>query len=362
MPVSANSTPFTDISSSLYYDAIEYVYNEGIMNGTTSTTFEPNSTVNRAMAVTILYRISGSTAKWDPDDFTDVPSGAYYYYAVGWAQAYGIVNGVTETTFCPTDTVTIQQFVTFLYRYATEYEYMSYNLVSEDLVDLLTGSYAPSNYAKESVNWAMNCGILPSTTNSLNPRSNINRGLCAEYLHRFMTLAFGDAKAFAMSSLSISTTDEICEIMCDMGYDATYKYDLYRNAMKFAFYNSTVIYTHSHGGDSCIQLKDGYLYATQIDEDQMSDVDLVYVSACQAGGTFANALYYIGGANAVVGFTENISATTDTNGIHYFNKQFFTYLNLGYSLTKAKTYALRDIENEYGAYSGADSIEIYGYY
>lgn len=332
------------------------------MNGVTTTTFEPNTTVNRAMVVTILYRISGSTAQYDPEGFTDVPEGKYYYYPVGWAQAYGIVNGVTETTFCPTDPVTVQQLITFLYRYATEYGYESYTLVSSTLVNNLTGSYAPSNFAKEALNWAMNCGILPSGVNSFNPRAQVTRGLCADYLHKFLTLAFGDGKAFAMSSLSIGRTSEICSIMCDMGYDATYKYDLTRTAMQFAFYNSDIVFSHSHGGDTCISLKDGYLYASQIAEDEMYGVDLVYISACEAGGTFAYTLYYTGGANAVVGFTENVAATNNSNGIHYFNRQFFYYINNGCSLETARTYALRDLYREEHAYSGADSIEIYGSY
>lgn len=281
LPVSANSTPFTDISSSPYADAIEYVYNEGIMNGITSTTFQPSTLINRAMVVTILYRISGSTSKWAPDDFTDVPSGSYYYYAVGWAQVYGIVNGVTETTFCPNDYVTVQQLMTFLYRYVTEYERMSYTLVSDSLVDCLTGSYVPSSYALEPINWAMNCGILAASSNCINPRSHVTRGLCADYLHRFLTLAFGDGKALTIpdEKLSPGYIVEICESMNAMGYDAEYRYEINKIPLQFAFYNSSILYFHTHGESEGKKIRayDAWLSGYELDTDKLPYADLIYI-------------------------------------------------------------------------------------
>ncbi len=94
--------PFTDISPSDWcYDAVKYVYRNGLMNGTSNTTFTPNRTTTRGMIVAILYRLEGSPAA-GLSNFTDVSPAAYYASAVAWASANGIVNGYNDATFRPT--------------------------------------------------------------------------------------------------------------------------------------------------------------------------------------------------------------------------------------------------------------------
>lgn len=97
--------PFTDVPSSAWYaEAARYVYENGMMNGTSSSLFEPNGITSRAMIVTVLHRLEGG-----PDatasDFTDASSNMYYADAVAWAQANGIVNGTSATTFSPNDPI-----------------------------------------------------------------------------------------------------------------------------------------------------------------------------------------------------------------------------------------------------------------
>ena len=109
-PVSA--TQYTDVTKSAhgsYYEAIYWATDNGFMNGTSATTFEPNSMVNRAMLVTVLYRHAGSPSVSGTTPFTDVLSGSYYYDAVRWGYANGITDGVTATTFEPGSTVTSEQ-------------------------------------------------------------------------------------------------------------------------------------------------------------------------------------------------------------------------------------------------------------
>ena len=85
-----------------YYDAVEYLYNNGIMNGTTDTLFSPNAELTRAMVVTILYRVQGKPAVSTSGTFKDVPAGRYYTEAVEWAAANNIVKGFTDGTFSRT--------------------------------------------------------------------------------------------------------------------------------------------------------------------------------------------------------------------------------------------------------------------
>ena len=109
-PVSAKR--FDDVSLGLlsrdFFDAINYISDNGIMNGTDPTHFSPFLNITRGMFVTVLYRYSGSSERY-PSNFTDVASNDYYYYSVGWASHYGIVNGVTPTPFEPESIITKEQ-------------------------------------------------------------------------------------------------------------------------------------------------------------------------------------------------------------------------------------------------------------
>lgn len=88
---------FSDVPNGAWYaDAVDYVYEHGIMNGTSATTFSPNTPMTRAMLVTVLHRAAGSPSAATGTAFSDVPSGAYYMGAVAWASANGIVTGYPQ--------------------------------------------------------------------------------------------------------------------------------------------------------------------------------------------------------------------------------------------------------------------------
>ena len=110
-------TPFTDIDQSAWYhDGVHYMIENGMMNGVGDGMFEPNGSVTRAMLVTILYRQASSPKVTGDNPFEDVAPGKYYTDAVIWAFQNGIVNGTTPTTFEPEEPVTREQIATILYR------------------------------------------------------------------------------------------------------------------------------------------------------------------------------------------------------------------------------------------------------
>ena len=112
----STTCPFTDVSStSYYYKAVLWAYENGITLGTSDTAFSPNATVTRAQVVTFLCRAMNGTAS-GTNPFSDVADSAYYYSAVLWAVANSITNGTTATTFSPNATCTRAQIVTFLCR------------------------------------------------------------------------------------------------------------------------------------------------------------------------------------------------------------------------------------------------------
>lgn len=115
-PVST-ANPFADVDSGAYYfKAVLWALEKGITGGTSATAFNPNGAVTRAQIVTFQYRAAGSPAVTTANSFGDVPSGAYYANAILWAVEKAVTNGTTATTFSPNTNCTRGQIVTFLYR------------------------------------------------------------------------------------------------------------------------------------------------------------------------------------------------------------------------------------------------------
>lgn len=111
--------PFVDVSASdYYYDAVLWAVENGVTNGTSATTFGPDMAVSRAQMVTFLWRAHGSPKATGTNPFTDVSTSDYYYDAVLWAVANGVTNGTSDTTFSPDTAVTRSQAVTFQWRAA----------------------------------------------------------------------------------------------------------------------------------------------------------------------------------------------------------------------------------------------------
>ncbi|MCI7473900.1 MAG: beta-N-acetylglucosaminidase domain-containing protein, partial [Clostridiales bacterium] len=151
-------TPFTDVKADeWFYEAVKYVCDNKLMDGTSSTTFAPLMITNRAMIVTILWRLEGQPKAEATLSFTDVESGVWYTDAVNWAASKGIVKGYSDTVFAPNDTVTREQLATILYRYA---ESKGYDVSAKgDLTTFADGANT-SSWAAEAMEWAVGSGLL----------------------------------------------------------------------------------------------------------------------------------------------------------------------------------------------------------
>ena len=166
--------PFTDVKSGdWFYDAVAYVYANGLMDGTSATTFEPNANMTRAMVWAILARIDGET----------VTGAAWATDARAWAMAEGVSDGTD-----PNGLVTREQFATMLYRYAVA---KGYDVSIGESTNIL--SYADfdkiSEYAVPAMQWACGSGIVTGVTDStLAPQGTATRAQCAAMLMRFVEL------------------------------------------------------------------------------------------------------------------------------------------------------------------------------
>ena len=147
--------PFTDLGEDWYKEAVKYVYTEHLFNGTTVNSFNPQGTMTRAMAVTVLYRLAGEPKVEGETAFTDLTKD-WYKDAVAWASQMGITTGTTATTFSPYGEVTLQQFVTFLSRYAVKEKGLELPEAKADAYE--GGPCAP--WAEAPMTWAVSQGLL----------------------------------------------------------------------------------------------------------------------------------------------------------------------------------------------------------
>ena len=120
---SGGSFPFTDVAESRWsYPYIREMYEAGVIDGMTPTTFEPAGNVTRAQFVKMLALLqSADVSAYASGPFTDVPGDAWYARDDNWAAANAIVNGTSETTFDPNAAISRQDMAVMLYRYAQQY-------------------------------------------------------------------------------------------------------------------------------------------------------------------------------------------------------------------------------------------------
>ena len=181
----SSSLPFTDVSvNDWFYDAVAYVYDNGLMDGTAGTAFSPLMTSNRAMVVTILWRLAGSPEPEAAPSFSDVTADSWYTDAVAWASENGIVKGYSDTVFAPDDTVTREQLATILYRYVqhTGGGFQGAWAFPLDYAD----ADQVSDWAYEAMCWCTMKGIINGVGgNALNPQGSATRAEVAQILMNF---------------------------------------------------------------------------------------------------------------------------------------------------------------------------------
>ena len=187
-PSTGFENPFTDVSESdWFFNDVKFVYQNGLMNGTSATTFSPEGTTSRGMIVTILWRMAGSP---DMEDkiwgypFADVDATAYYGTAVYWARLNGIAGGYDDATFGPNAPINREQMAVMMYRYA---QYMGYDTTQGGMAIREYADYGQvSSYALEAMDWANATGIVTGTSEStLSPQGQATRAQAAAMFTRF---------------------------------------------------------------------------------------------------------------------------------------------------------------------------------
>ncbi len=188
--IAADGLPFKDVKADAwFYDAVSFVYNNGIMNGTSDDTFSPNAKTNRAMVVTVLYRLENEPEINVISPFKDLKQ-SWYIPAVNWAYENEIVKGMSETTFSPTGNITREQMATILFRYS---QYKGYDTSASNDLKAYTDAGKVSSWALEAMKWANGTGLITGMTiDTLVPGGASTRAQLATILQRFIDFAGTD--------------------------------------------------------------------------------------------------------------------------------------------------------------------------
>lgn len=165
----ADASKFRDVAASdWYFDAVQYVLEKGLMNGTSDWTFAPNDATTRGMIVTILARVEGVNTNGNP------------WYAAG--QKWAMDNGISDGTNMP-GVITREQLATILYRYAKQ---KGYDVSKSAALTGFSDADKVSGYAFDAMQWAVAEGLLQGSNGKLDPQGSATRAQVATILMRFM--------------------------------------------------------------------------------------------------------------------------------------------------------------------------------
>ena len=183
--------PFVDVAEGDWYEsAVEYAYEGGLFSGTSADAFSPNLPMNRAMLVTVMYRLAGSPSdqlSQAQASFVDVPAESWYASYVRWGAAQGIASGTGADTFSPEESVTRQQLLVMLHSFARQY--LGLTLTGEADLSAYGDGGQTASWAREAVSWAVANGLItPSAEGTLRPGDSASRAEVAAMLMKFDSL------------------------------------------------------------------------------------------------------------------------------------------------------------------------------
>lgn len=183
MTITAKFSGYTDVKKTdWYYDAVNYVNENGIMTGYSETQFAPNDKLSRAQACQVIYNIADANEQATEAIFSDVPLGQWYTNAISWASKNGVVSGYGNNLFGPDDAITREQMAAILYRYSGAPSVETNNLGN------YTDANQISNWATDALNWCVENKIMVGNGNgTMTPNKIISRAEVATIMMNYFT-------------------------------------------------------------------------------------------------------------------------------------------------------------------------------
>lgn len=185
MTITAKFSGYTDVNKTdWYYDAVNYVNNNGIMTGYSETKFAPNDKLSRAQACQVIYNIADADEQATEAIFSDVALDQWYTNAISWASKNDVVSGYGNNLFGPNDAITREQMAAILYRYVGAPSVETDNLAN------YTDAHQISDWATDALNWCVENKIMVGNGNgTMTPNKVITRAEVATIMMNFMNMA-----------------------------------------------------------------------------------------------------------------------------------------------------------------------------
>lgn len=193
---SSSFASFNDVSrEDWYYDAVNYVSENQILNGTDEGNFSPKKNMTRAMAVQALYNMENTPDIVGANKFKDVVEGKWYEKAIIWSVENNIVNGVSDDEFAPESYITKEQLITILHKYA-EYKGLDVSVGEDTNILSYDDVFEVSEYALPAMQWSCGMGIIVGDNGNLMPKKELNRAEVATIFKNFVTAYSSSKKAW----------------------------------------------------------------------------------------------------------------------------------------------------------------------
>ena len=178
---------FSDINTHWANNSIKFLADRGIINGMSDTEFAPNNNITRAEFITLLAKLDSiNENKYKTENFTDVPSNAWFNPYVDWASKTGITSGTSNATFAPNNNITREQMAVMIERFC---EYKQFSLNNSKEVINFTDSSDISSYAQNAVTKVQQAGIINGRTDgSFAPKDNATRAEAAQIIYTMLTI------------------------------------------------------------------------------------------------------------------------------------------------------------------------------
>ena len=179
-----HTLPFTDVGEEDWYnESVEFVYRQGMMTGTSATTFAPNATLCRAMVAQILYNLEGQPEVTESAEFTDVGEGHWAIDSITWANEAGLMIGYGNDLFYPDCSISREELAQVLYNYA---EYRGITLPALGDLSKYPDGGKVQDWAKTAMSWATGLGLINGfEDNTLRPGASTTRAQAATMLMGF---------------------------------------------------------------------------------------------------------------------------------------------------------------------------------
>lgn len=188
--VIANGKSFSDVSASAWYaKAVGFAVSHELFNGVSDTEFAPSKSMTRGMFVTVLNRLAGAEDFAGKAEFSDVAADKWYATGTVWAAANKIVSGYGDGKFGPDDAVTREQMAVIMYNFTKA---MGYDVTGSASLDKFSDSASVHSWAADAMKWAVGSGVMSGNADgTLNPRGTATRAQVATIMMNYTKVLLG---------------------------------------------------------------------------------------------------------------------------------------------------------------------------